>query len=882
MGARVSGAGQAHNRANGRRDRVSSAGLAAALALGVTLALAVGCTSALAAVGHPFLTRLTLPGASPRPAAVAVDSASGAVFVADDAQGVVDVYSPSGSYLTQFGAGILEDNAGSTQVVGIALDGAGRVYVADKQPIAGGSGGSVSAYAGTVYIFRPDGFGGYVLLSEWRGPSTPFGSLQGVAVDQSKNVAGSATGNVYVDDGSPAAVYVLQPPPVGAEEAKEGTLVSTLAGKPKFTDNENVQQANGVAVDGMSGAVYVGDEAKRLVEVFDGAGELQRVITGKSTPTRRFGKIEGLAVEDSSGDLYVAGEEAVDEFNPAGEAVGRTLLAGTSTPLRPLGVAADNSSGASRGQLYVIDGASASVQVYGASVPVPIATTGNVGSVERALGSGAITGVLSATVDSGGEAAGYRFEYRELGSKTFLSTPRQPVGAATATEVHATVELAPEAFYEFRVVAEDDAHIGTGAYGLPVVFRAPTPPAVSALATGAATVSTPSEATLAGSLKADSIETAYHFEFGETKGYGKSTAPLLTSAKGVVAAQAPISGLTAGGTYHFRIVASNEFGTTYGLDATFMTPAAGAPDILSESGELTASGGLTLNAEIDPEGEAASYRFEYGATQSYGQGTSEASLPVGGAAASEVTGLAPATTYHFRVIAKSRAGETVGADATVATPGQPAAAAAALPDGRAYEMVSPPDKHGGYIEPLAAGGSPIQASEDGNALAYVDLGSVVEGAEGNGSPEAQQVLATRGPTSWSSQEIVTPTERVRGSHLSIGTEYFAFSTDLSLALLQPLPDSGSPLAEPPLTPPLSEAERGHQEKTIYLRADAPLAPSMAESQILRRSAPQRRSARNRTRRGGEQARLRRRGDRREHAPGGNARRRPTSRRRRSR
>ena len=35
---------------------------------------------------------------------------------------------------------------------------------------------------------------------------------------------------------------------------------------------------------------------------------------------------------------------------------------------------------------------------------------------------------------------------------------------------------------------------------------------------------------------------------------------------------ANISGLTASTTYHFRIVATNNSGTTYGSDRTFTTP----------------------------------------------------------------------------------------------------------------------------------------------------------------------------------------------------------------------------------------------------------------------------------------------------------------------
>jgi len=41
---------------------------------------------------------------------------------------------------------------------------------------------------------------------------------------------------------------------------------------------------------------------------------------------------------------------------------------------------------------------------------------------------------------------------------------------------------------------------------------------------------------------------------------------------------ANISGLTASTTYHFRIVATNSSGTTYGSDSTFATLSATGPD----------------------------------------------------------------------------------------------------------------------------------------------------------------------------------------------------------------------------------------------------------------------------------------------------------------
>jgi hypothetical protein len=139
-----------------------------------------------------------------------------------------------------------------------------------------------------------------------------------------------------------------------------------------------------------------------------------------------------------------------------------------------------------------------------------------------------------------------------------------------------------------------------------------------------------------------------------------------------------------------------------------------------------------------------------------------------------------------------------------------AAGGFALPDGRAWEMVSPVDKHGAAIEGLASSifdNGLVQAAEGGGAIAYLADGSIVEGAAGDQSPSYSQVLSRRGPAGgWSSQDIATPHE----STVTVGVargEYDLFSSDLSVGLVEPK-------GETPL-PPL---EKG-AERTMYLRDD---------------------------------------------------------------
>ena len=76
----------------------------------------------------------------------------------------------------------------------------------------------------------------------------------------------------------------------------------------------------------------------------------------------------------------------------------------------------------------------------------------------------------------------------------------------------------------------------------------------------------------------------------------------------------------------------------------------------------------------------------------------------------------------------------------------------------------------------------------------------------------QQVLATRTPEGWRSEEIVTPQEKPLGLvHAGNPPEYQFFSPELSLALVQPV--ASGEAAEPPLAAGVTQA-------TMYVRDDA--------------------------------------------------------------
>lgn len=184
---------------------------------------------------------------------------------------------------------------------------------------------------------------------------------------------------------------------------------------------------------------------------------------------------------------------------------------------------------------------------------------------------------------------------------------------------------------------------------------------------------TSSAATLTGSLRPNAQTTTAYLEIGTTTTYGQSTAPQNMGISGSSQTlTATLSGLTPQTTYHARVVATNATGTSYGPDRTFRTTALNAPSATTEAATEIEGDRARLNALVDPEGNATTYRFEWGTTDAYGSRLPLVDATVGSDTATHavhqtLTGLQPNTTYHFRVVASSPAGETAGADETFTT-----------------------------------------------------------------------------------------------------------------------------------------------------------------------------------------------------------------------
>jgi hypothetical protein len=230
----------------------------------------------------------------------------------------------------------------------------------------------------------------------------------------------------------------------------------------------------------------------------------------------------------------------------------------------------------------------------------------------------------------------------------------------------------------------------------------------------------------------------------------------------------------------------------------------------------------TLDAQLDPHGAATSYYFQYGTTSAYGSDAPllSASSPAGQAIGSgegygevvqHVQGLQPGVVYHFRAVAVSEVSgepETVyGADQTFVT--QAAGGAFALLDGRQWELVSPPDKHGALILPINEHGV-IQAAADGGAFTYV-ANAPTETEPAGSSDSSVQVFSMLRSGGWSSKDIATPHNEATGVGLGTGPEYRFFSPDLSLGFVEPM-GPFTPLSGEEVSPEATE-------RTEYVRKD---------------------------------------------------------------
>lgn len=249
------------------------------------------------------------------------------------------------------------------------------------------------------------------------------------------------------------------------------------------------------------------------------------------------------------------------------------------------------------------------------------------------------------------------------------------------------------------------------------------------------------------------------------------------------------------------------------------------PTVAGESVSGVTAESAVLSGEVDPRSEGGpdtEYHFEYGAcsspgacaTSAYEHSTPVASLPPDfnvHTVSATIEGLRAGALYHFRVVASNSLGtaegESSGGGGEVArTFTAQGVGVFGLPDGRAWELVSPPDKHGALIETIGAG-HVTQAAADGGAIAYA-ADAPTEAAP-QGYSGVVQLLSRRDAAAggWESSDLSPPLTAASGVAAAEG-EYTFFSSDLSQGILQPygvfVPCESEGVRQPCLSPEATE------------------------------------------------------------------------------
>ena len=191
-------------------------------------------------------------------------------------------------------------------------------------------------------------------------------------------------------------------------------------------------------------------------------------------------------------------------------------------------------------------------------------------------------------------------------------------------------------------------------------------------------------ATVRGTVDPNGQPTSYRFEYGTTADYGLQTAD---DSAGIgdepVAVQAALAGLSDDTVYHFRVIAWPDTDPTaivVGADRTFQTIT--LPGVSTNSPRALRPDGVTLDGKADPNRSPTKVRFEWGLTMSYGNDTPETDIGRGTSAVevmAVLNGLAPNTTYHYRMVATNSAGIRRGRDRGFRTLRQPTGITVASP-----------------------------------------------------------------------------------------------------------------------------------------------------------------------------------------------------------
>jgi hypothetical protein len=730
---------------------------------------------ALAATASAKEARLPLAhlGSFVEPKGLAVDQGSGDVYAIDgrSERQQVTISATAGQFRLKFGA--LETGDLAFGIKAEPLENALRSAFCGGGPCISILGRPDDATGSTPYeiIFVLALASTDVPELECAAGTTPLSGGSGCSVTTTTNGVDGTIAR-YQADGTPANFTALGS---NAIDGRGPGLDLTPQGGLHFSSLNTfarlaVDESGGVT----DGDIYVIQTFDHLVDVFAPSGEFKGQLTdyteGVSKPLET---ICGVAV-DGGGDVYVSDPASgIHKYDPAADPVSNAdSVANFTSVSNPCGLAAGAAPTA--GSLFAANFG------LGAAVFKLDATTG-----ETKYGfSEDVDSSATVTVDptSGHVLIGTGGEVKEFDASAASSaTPLGSIAAASTVEgvaVNGTTGKGGTLYLSRANVTHLDVYGPLVEVAL-VETKAALPAGTSAIFNGTISADGGPEASChfqylpAATFQAQTAavqgasEPKTQEEIEEAAFAGAQSAPceppgpFSGSALNEVSGKA--EGLSPETTYEFRILGTNSNGTVPGAPEDFET--LGKPQIEGGSISLVTTDSALVSGEINPRSLPTEFAVQY-VTQAdfeasqYANATSVAGAgkPSGSVLAQvsvALSGLQPATTYHFRLIASNESGTaTPGPDRTFTTyanplPPQPcvndplrSGLGARAPDCRAYEQVSPVEKDG-----FSVFGRPQfnQAAADGHAAVFGSLGGL---PTSGGIYDSPAYVASRGAGGW--------------------------------------------------------------------------------------------------------------------------------------
>lgn len=269
---------------------------------------------------------------------------------------------------------------------------------------------------------------------------------------------------------------------------------------------------------------------------------------------------------------------------------------------------------------------------------------------------------LSGTVDPGGDTTTWDFEYG-TGDYGQTAVGGSLTGITPQAVSRTLTGLLPGTRYQYRLAARNSKGTVRTAGTFTTDVAPPTASLGAASGIGARSVR------VAGTLNPGGDVAGYRFEYGRPGSLNQSVASTVADGTDDVTVTRDLIGLEPATTYGYRLVATNSAGTDTTTAGTFTTAVAQPGATTGRASGVTRNG-ARLSGAVNPGGAPTTWSFEYGRTRAYGQSTAPASMSASNRdepVAADIENLEPGVTYHYRLVARNEAGETVGGDATFRT-----------------------------------------------------------------------------------------------------------------------------------------------------------------------------------------------------------------------